>query len=198
MKENCMKLQLAINLIAACALFTPATAIFAQHSGHAATPPAQASPYAGEQSREIKSLSAGDVSGLLSGAGMAYAKAAELNGYPGPAHVLELSTQLQLETQQRAATEKLMAEHKAKARAMGAQLVAAERELDLAFAQKQIDALRINELTQRIGALQASLRAEHLQTHLTQTALLSPEQIASYQRLRGYGQAVEHKHSTTH
>jgi Spy/CpxP family protein refolding chaperone len=198
MKGNRMKLQRTIKLIAVCALLTPASTIFAQHSGHAATPSAQASPYVGEQSREIKSLSAGDVSGLLSGAGMAYAKAAELNGYPGPAHVLELSTQLQLETQQRAATEKLMAEHKAKARAMGAQLVAAERELDLAFAQKQIDALRINELTQRIGALQASLRAEHLQTHLTQTALLSPEQIASYQRLRGYGQAVEHKHSTTH
>jgi Spy/CpxP family protein refolding chaperone len=188
-----MKIQSTIKLIAAYALFTPATAIFAQHSGHAATPSAQASPYAGEQSREIKSLSAGDVSGLLSGAGMTYAKAAELNGYPGPAHVLELSTQLRLETQQRVATEALMAEHKAKARAMGAQLVAAERELDSAFAQKQIGALRINELTERIGTLQARLRAEHLQTHLAQTALLSPEQIASYQLLRGYAQPGEEK-----
>jgi Heavy-metal resistance len=193
-----MKFRNATKLIAAYALFMPAIAAFAQHSGHAVAPAVQASPYAGEQSREIKSLSTSDVSGLLAGAGMTYAKAAELNGYPGPAHVLELSSQLQLETQQWAASENLMAEHKAKARMLGAQLVEAERALDLAFAQRQVNAPRIDELTQRIGLLQASLRAEHLQTHLAQTALLSPQQIASYQRLRGYDQPGEHKHSPTH
>ena len=44
-----------------------------------------ASPYAGEQSREIKALSADDIAGLQSGQGMGYARAAELNGFAGPA-----------------------------------------------------------------------------------------------------------------
>ena len=55
-----------------------------------------ASPYAGEQSRSIKSLSQQDVADYMAGKGMGCAKAAELNGYPGPAHVLELADQLAL------------------------------------------------------------------------------------------------------
>jgi Spy/CpxP family protein refolding chaperone len=156
------------------------------------------SPYAGEQAREIKSLSASEMQALHQGAGMGYAKAAELNGYPGPMHVLELARPLQLSAGQRQASEQLLAQHKATARRLGNQLVDAERALDTAFASKQIDAARIALLTQQIGNLQASLRAEHLQTHLRQTALLNPQQIASYQSLRGYdksgGQAHQHTH----
>ena len=51
--------------------------------------PAQHGPYAGEQQRAIKSLSEKDIADLQAGQGMGLAKAAELNGYPGPAHVLE-------------------------------------------------------------------------------------------------------------
>jgi Spy/CpxP family protein refolding chaperone len=145
-----------------------------------------ASPYAGEQAQGIKSLSLAEVNGLQAGAGMGYAKAGELNGYPGPMHVLELGTQLQLTDGQRAATEKLMATHKPKARKLGEQLLDAERALDAAFSSKQVDAEKVSELTQRIGSLQAALRAEHLQTHLVQTSLLSGQQIAQYQKLRGY------------
>src|SRR5262249_1929289 len=47
-------------------------------------------PYAGQQSRSIKALSEDDIAALLKGAGIGLAKAAELNGYPGPAHVLAL------------------------------------------------------------------------------------------------------------
>lgn len=54
------------------------------------------SPYAGEEAREIKALSPSDIDGLIAGRGMGYAMAAELNGYPGPAHVLELAEQLEL------------------------------------------------------------------------------------------------------
>jgi hypothetical protein len=38
------------------------------------------SPYAGQESRSIKSLSPEEVRGLLDGGGMGFAKAAELNG----------------------------------------------------------------------------------------------------------------------
>ena len=81
-----------------------------------------------------------------------------------------------------------MAGHKTKASTLGAKLVEAERMLDIAFATKQIDAGRITELTLAIGGLQATLRAEHLQTHLAQTALLNTHQVALYQSLRGYDQ----------
>ena len=186
-----MKTQITLKSIAACALFMCATASFAQHSGHQGHTSAPApSAYAGEQTRSIKALSASDISGLQTGAGMAYAKAAELNGYPGPAHVLELRSQLKLTDQQRTATEALMASHQAQARLLGAQLVEAERALDVAFASKSADAASVAALTQRIGAVQAKLRAEHLQTHLSQTAMLSADQIAGYQTLRGYNLAV--------
>lgn len=199
-----MKNHTAIKLIAGCALFAWTAASFSQNSGHMHAAPAPvaapvpATPYAGEQTRDIKSLSLSDVNSLQSGAGMAYAKAAELNGYPGPAHVLELAAQLQLNSDQRAATEKLMEQHKSKARTLGAQLVDAERALDSAFASKQIDAQRITELTQRIGALQALLRAEHLQTHLAQTALLNPKQVVSYQSLRGYDKPAGQAQTPAH
>ena len=65
------------------------------------------SPYVGQQFREIKALSPQEISDYLSGKGMGLAKAAELNGYPGPAHVLELATQLHLTADQKVKTEAL-------------------------------------------------------------------------------------------
>ena len=194
-----MKNMNAINFIAAYAMIHWATGAFAQHSGHshgnAIAAPAQsapsASPYAGEQRRAIKSLSASDVTGLQTGAGMAYAKAAELNGYPGPADVLELAEQRQLDGEQVSATKKLMEAHNARASNLGEQVIEAERGLDPAFSSRQVDAQHAEDLTRQIGSLQARLRAEHLKTHLAQTALLSARQVASYQSLRGYGQTLD-------
>ena len=48
-----------------------------------------ASPYAGEEARAIKSLSADDIAELQRGGGRGLAKPAELNGVPGPAHLLD-------------------------------------------------------------------------------------------------------------
>jgi len=167
--------------IVACTLFANAGAAFAQHSGH--TPP---SPYAGEQTREIKALSATQTADLLAGKGMEQAKAAELNGYPGPMHVLELAGPLALSEAQRQDSEALLAGHKAEARALGARLVEAERDLDAAFAEKRIDTAQLEQLTRQIGQLQAELRASHLRTHLQQTRLLTAPQAALYAELRGY------------
>ena len=150
---------------------------------------APASAYAGQEARAVKSLSEQEVSGLLAGRGAGLAKAAELNGYSGPAHVLELAEPLHLDTAQVAATRQLMAAHNGRARQLGADLVACERELDALFAKKQASPALIDQATQRVGALQARLRAEHLTTHLTQTALLSTEQVRKYSALRGYAKA---------
>jgi hypothetical protein len=58
-------------------------------------------PYAGQQTRTIKALSDDDIATLRKGEGMGMAKAAELNGYPGPKHVLDLAQQLRLTDAQR-------------------------------------------------------------------------------------------------
>lgn len=155
---------------------------WAQHTGHAA-------PYAGLQAREIKALSAEDTQALLQGQGMRLALAAELNGYPGPLHVLEHADALQLTPVQRTQAQALFGRHKAEARELGARLVAAESELDRLFAGGRANEGEVRAQTARIGGLQAELRAAHLQTHLEQTALLTPQQIAHYQRLRCYSAA---------
>ncbi|MCM5680731.1 periplasmic heavy metal sensor [Schlegelella sp. S2-27] len=148
-----------------------------------------AQPYAGQQQREIKSLPDAEIAALLKGDGMGYAKAAELNGYPGPAHVIELADALALDDSQRAATRQLMHQHKARARELGAALVEAERQLDRAFAHRHIDERLLSTLTQRVAELQAQLRSEHLATHLAQTRLLTPQQVHRYNEMRGYAAA---------
>ena len=50
---------------------------------------AGASPYAGLETRTIKALSEQQIADLRAGRGMALALAAEVNGYPGPLHVIE-------------------------------------------------------------------------------------------------------------
>ena len=89
-----------------------------------------------------------------------------------------------------------MATHKAEVRALGMQLVDAEGQLDKGFANHSLDSAQLSELVKRIGDLQTAIRASHLQTHLTQTALLSREQIDRYNTLRGYktGDVSSHKH----
>ncbi len=155
------------------------------------TAAAQTSPYAGEQVRTIKALGADELRALTEGRGIGFAKAAELNGYPGPMHVVELSSQLDLTPEQRTASERLLREHKARARELGGRVIDAERTLDALFAQRQADAAAVEAATRRIGEQHAALRAEHLKTHLEQTALLNPKQIADYQRLRGYDAAPQ-------
>lgn len=145
-----------------------------------------AAPYAGQQQRPIKSLSQADVAGLRAGHGAGMAKAAELNGYPGPAHVLELAGELHLSPTQADATRALMDQHRQEASRLGIALVEAERQLDGLFASRQATPEAVDLATRRVGELQAQLRAEHLKTHLHQTALLDRHQIQRYASLRGY------------
>src|SRR5262247_2210822 len=66
-------------------------------------------PYAGLETRTIKALSDQQIADLRAGRGMSLALAAELNGFPGPAHVLELAEQLALSEQQRSKVQDLFA-----------------------------------------------------------------------------------------
>ena len=85
------------------------------------------SPYIGQESRDIKALSPEAIQDLLDGKGMGFAKAAELNGYPGPAHVLELEDDLALTTEQHDKTKTLFDSMLSKAKSLGQQLLDQER-----------------------------------------------------------------------
>jgi hypothetical protein len=146
----------------------------------------QVSAYAGQEGRDIKAMSAEDVQSYLSGKGMGLAKAAELNGYPGPSHVLALASQLNLTPEQRRLTEALFVSMEAKAVRLGKPLVEEERNLDRSFASKAVTPEALTASLARLGELHAKVREAHLEAHLAQVRILTAEQIALYMQLRGY------------
>lgn len=125
---------------------------------------------------------------------MGFAKPAELNGYPGPMHVLELADKLGLSTPQREATQQLMQRHKAEVRDLGKQFVEAETEMEQRFATRTVNDDALAQSLRKSADLQRRIRESHLSTHLKQTAPLTPEQIGAYAQLRGYGAAAGHHH----
>lgn len=167
-------------------------------SASAASP---ASPYTDQVSRDIKALSATEISDLLAGKGRGYAKAAELNGYPGPAHVLELADELQLSPEQHAETQLIFNRMAESARQLGANLVSAERRLDSAFRSHRITPESLPRMLEEIGDLDSDLRSIHLLAHLEQTRVLTPDQVSLYGALRGYGDDagdLQHQHDARH
>lgn len=141
--------------------------------------------YAGLQQREIKSLSDDDIKGLRDGRGMGFALPAELNGYPGPMHILELAKELGLSEEQRGAVQAIFDRMKARARAAGSSYVEAERALDQAFKSGKADAETIARLAREADQRRAEKRLAHLDAHLEAAPVLTPEQRAKYSELRG-------------
>lgn len=155
-----------------------------------ANPP---SPYAGQESRAIKALSAQDVQDYLDGKGMGFAKVAELNRYPGPAHVLELAAPLNLSAEQKQRTQELFNRMQKKAANLGRLLVEEEQKLDRLFSTRTVTHDTLSAALERIGKLQGEVRLAHLEAHLTQAEILSAAQIEKYVQLRGYaGRATGH------
>lgn len=146
-----------------------------------------AAPYAGQQIRAIKALSEKEINGLLNGAGLGFAKAAELNHYPGPVHVIALAQQIGLTPDQLARTKSLYQQMKRQAVPLGEKILAREKHLDSLFASRTVDEDSLQAATGEIGRLRGSLRAVHLRYHLKMKILLTPRQVADYDRLRGYG-----------
>lgn len=170
-----------------------AAAVFLAAALAAAPSPA---PHAGQESRAIKALSAEDVASYLAGEGMGLARAAELNHFPGPRHVLELRADLALTAAQARIVQASFDEMSAEARRLGAAIVDAEQSLDARFARGDLDAADVDRAVAAIAALQGKLRAAHLRAHLATRAALTPEQVARYDALRGYahGAATDHGH----
>jgi hypothetical protein len=151
-------------------------------------------PYAGLEGRPIKALSEQQIADLRAGRGMVLALAAELNGYPGPMHVIELADSLDLSGQQRTKMQELFAAMKAEAIPLGERLIAQEADLDKQFVSKTITPASLAASTDAIGATHATLRRTHLKYHLFTLEVLTPAQIQRYAELRGYKTGVEHSH----
>src|SRR5688500_8290915 len=137
-------------------------------------------PYAGMQTRPIKALPEQQVADLGAGRGMGLALAAELNGYPGPMHVLELADRLGLTAEQRTRVQMLFGNMRAEAVPLGEKLVAQEAELDRQFSEKLITPASLSSATAEIGQTQGALRHAHLKYHLATLDILTPEQAQRY------------------
>jgi hypothetical protein len=154
---------------------------------------AQHQPYSGQQERELKALSAEEVKQYQTGAGMGYAKAAELNRFPGPMHVLELADKLDLTPAQVVSTKQLMVAHKTEARRIGERRIASEREIEALFRSGMVDELALANRVREAAILEGEYRLAHLDTHRRMRDFLSEEQIRRYDQLRGYSGPGEHR-----
>lgn len=159
----------------------------AQHTGHGSHRPGQAAgPYAGHQEREVTSLSAAEVSDLRAGRGMGLALPAELQGYPGPLHVLELEGSLALSAAQREIMTRLVASMRAEVIPLGDEVMNAERALDDVFTSGIATAEEVDTAVTRAAIARGRLRSAHLRVHLTTRESLTDAQRARYAELRGY------------
>ena len=124
---------------------------------------------------------------LLSGEGMGQASYGEMNGYPGPKHVLELKSELGLTPDQTKKAEVLTQGVSNTATIKGEEIVEAEEDLNNAFKSGTLNEKQLREKLERIGKLRADLRFVHLQAHLKMKQILTATQIAKYNELRGHG-----------
>lgn len=161
--------------------FLPVVA-FAQDHGHGDTK----APYAGFEQREIKSLSEQDIEEILRGGGWGLALPAELNGRPGPAHLLELSQELELSAEQVRTISEIYESMRIDAIVAGQRFIAAEAVLSDAFAGSDLSEEALRHLLAEAAEARAALRYVHLSKHLSTPKLLSEAQIQMYSVLRGY------------
>jgi len=161
----------------ALAFFVPSVAL-AQMAAHHA-PPASAR----------MALSDTELAELRQGMGMGLAKPAEINGYPGPSHALDIAAQLELSAEQVAALGAIRERMATRARALGAEIIAQEEVLARLFAEGRVDGEKLATATAENAALRGRLRAVHLGAHLETKALLSAQQVRRYAVLRGYAAA---------
>ena len=144
------------------------------------------SPYVAQQNSPVRGLSAQEVDDLLAGRGAGYARTAELNNYPGPRHVLDLRQELGVTPGQAERIEVVFEQMQAEAKRLGQEIVQRETQLSAAFAGGTISEAAMEAQSEDLALLYGKLRAVHLRAHIQITPLLSAEQIARYNALRGY------------
>ena len=105
------------------------------------------------------------------------AKAAELNGVPGPAHLLELKEKIPLSDIQVSKIRTIFDGMKARAIVQGEALIELERELENHFTSGPITDAILRSSLDAIATARKELRYIHLATHLKTPEILSADQI---------------------
>ena len=161
-------------------------ASFAQHG----------SPYRAQQQAGARGLSSQEIDDLTAGRGMGLARAAELNGYPGPRHVLDAARngQLALTPEQQAGVQQVFDAMEREAKRLGARMVADEQALEAAFRGGALTDAELSERVTRLAAMHGELRQVHLRAHLETRALLTAAQVARYDEVRGYSSSAPTAH----
>ncbi|CDZ28137.1 hypothetical protein NOJ05_13125 [Neorhizobium galegae] len=149
------------------------------HSGHQ-------SPYVGQEERAVTSLSADDILELERGGGWGLAKPAELNGVPGPRHVLDLARDLSLTEIQLTRIEDLFERMKREAVAEGGRYLEAERAVDALFRRPDVNPGDLAKALSDAEQSRGRLRYIHLSVHIETMGILTPDQVRGYAVLRGY------------
>ncbi len=157
------------------------------HGGHAATP-APDSPYAGryDQSAAIRALTPDEIAQIERGEGAGFALPAELNGVPGPRHVLDFAHELGLSHEQRQRVQAIFDEMRAAVLPAGERYLAAQRALEEDFRAGTLTEQDLPGRVAEVGRLESELATAHLAAHLKTAKVLTPKQIVAYNRLRGY------------
>jgi len=156
-------------------------------------------PYAGLQTRPIKALSDAQIDDYRYGRGMSLALAAELNGYPGPRHVLDLAGPLGLTAAQIQQAQAAFDSMRNEAIGLGERIVAEEAALDRLFAEAMATPDSVEALTASIAQMTGRLRFTHLRVHLALRDLLTDAQVVAYETLRGYRSTPTHqRHGAGH
>ena len=159
--------------------------------------PPTPSAYVALLDTEIRGIDSKTIEGYLNGAGLGLALPAELNGYPGPRHILDLADELSLTSDQQAQVQALFDQMKPQAITLGEEILAAEGNLEQAFREQTIQETDLSTQLTALGNLQSQLRFVHLRTHLATIDILSQHQIAQYNGLRGY-EAMPADHQDHH
>lgn len=160
------------------------------------------SPYRHQAQSGLRGLDESETAELRAGTGMGLARAAELNGYPGPRHVLDAveAGRFEASADQVRRVRQIFDGMKSDAQRVDAQILAEEDRLEAGFRSATITEADLRSRVLRIAGLQGELRAIHLRAHLATRAILSGAQVARYNELRGYTtdrpdhQGRPHKH----
>lgn len=176
-------------LIAGVTLAMPVLAADGHRHDHA-------QPYAGQHDRAISTLSDSDVAALQAGQGWGLAKPAELNGYPGPLHLLELAEEIELTADQIDEIEAVFRAMRAEAKTLGQRYLDAEQAVDGLFREGVADREGLQAALLEAAHLRMALRQAHLNAHLAVTPLLTQQQRHAYAMLRGYGDGQHKGHGS--
>ncbi|QQF01629.1 hypothetical protein [Sinorhizobium meliloti] len=114
------------------------------------------------------------------------AKAAELNGIPGPSHVLKMRADLALSADQETSTQRIFEKMREDAVIEGKRLIAGELALEIAFREGSINKANLRAQLRAVETIRTNLRYIHLTAHLEMMRVLTEAQVKQYSELRGY------------